>query len=503
MPRKEITGAAEGVINIPMINSERYKKITLAAVFCALVTASACVSCEKKDESTVSSSSSVSATEPDDTVDLNGTTLYWMADYDLNPTGGEKRSTALALFEDSFGAKIEWIPTTPETALADLQTRVNSGEPVDMFACELDGCPNGLAKGLFAPLDDYFDILEHDTELWDDVRGISDSLEYMGQHYVVPFSVSDPYLLTYSRKLMKDNKLSDPYELYKKGEWDYDAMTEMMDKFIYGDTGESDTGDGEEEESAPEPIEGRHGICGAFGRAALHSGGGSVIKLVDGKFTSGLYDDSITQAGKLIEKLSSGPYYDSGTYTAFPSDMSCLFFSSTDWTLRASNSQNKDAGIMVVPFPKAPGSEDYHVSCDYNARLLVNGSANPEAVATYIKCERLAVASEESKAAAKKAATKADKTSIGDSRGALTEEQYDAIQSYLDPGKCVPVSDLAYGMGDAMYSGGAFTFEAGGVMNRLESGLAEYPDTATDWETLVSSVSASVTNEVDRLNSGL
>ena len=37
--------------------------------------------------------------------------ITWLSDYDINPAKGEKRSSALEIFEDVFGGKINYVYT--------------------------------------------------------------------------------------------------------------------------------------------------------------------------------------------------------------------------------------------------------------------------------------------------------------------------------------------------------------------------------------------------------
>ena len=63
---------------------------------------------------------------------------------------------------------------------------------------------------------------------------------------------------------------------------------------------------------------------------------------------------------------------------------------------------------------------------------------------------------------------------VGEAKdGFLTEEQYDAVQEYLDTSVTVPVIDFSYGAGNRMFSKGGTTVETRGVMNNLESSMLE------------------------------
>ena len=144
--------------------------------------------------------------------------------------------------------------------------------------------------------------------------------------------------------------------------------------------------------------------------------------------------------------------------------------------------KNAKKDIMIVPFPKNPDAEEHYISCDYNARMLVKWSANPEAVAAYIKCERIAAMEEAYKELEKSALSVKEKDAYDKWKPFVTEEQFDAVQSYLDDAKKAPVFDFAYGMGAEMYGGGDFTYETRGVMNNLTESFLYGENAVEDWD---------------------
>lgn len=155
---------------------------------------------KSEDDVKISADASINEGDPD----IKGQTISWLSYYDVNPTGNDDRSIALTLFEDVYGAKVEWISTTYETKYDDLANRLLGGDPVDMFPYEWDAVPNGVYKNQYQPLDDYIDL---EDELWADVKGLADKMEYKGAHYVVPYCISDPVCIIYSRQMMEDEGL--------------------------------------------------------------------------------------------------------------------------------------------------------------------------------------------------------------------------------------------------------------------------------------------------------
>lgn len=396
--------------------------------------------------------------------DISGETIYWLSYYDLNPINNQDRSVALTLFEDKYGGKIEYISCTSTTMFDTLASRILGGDPVDMCPYEWGALPNGVTKEQYQPLDDYLDL---EDEIWSDMSDVIDMFEYNGKHYVVPYSLSDPLLITYSRTMCEENGLEDPYDLYEDGEWDWDAFMEMMTTFV---------------SNAPEG-ETRYGINGWFGQAITMSTGESFVEYDGEKFSNNITSPALEEAEGIMEEIMKLKLYDPTWYGALPSDGSTLFFAMADWAIGASNINNvpepevsedgiiEENDLMVVPFPKQPGTDEYYLNTNFGARMFVKNSDKGDAVAAYIKCERLAAMIDEYQEASKEKALIPEYNAQGKLKSYLTEEQYDAVQEYKDPTNISPVFDFGFGMGSRMYGDGDYTYETRGVMNNLTNAL--------------------------------
>lgn len=466
-------------------------KIIPAGLAAVSVMMTSVVSCRNKNSSSSEVNSlyktedEISADENEEeakgevSADISGQTITWLADYDLNPQNGQEKSVALSLFEDIYGASINYVYAGADDKFDTLSAMLLNGDEVDMFPYEWDAVPNGVMKEQYQPLDPYFDIMGVNDGLWDDMSDVIDMFEYNGEHYVMPYALSEPLLIIYSRSLMKAEKLQDPFELYLDGKWDWDAMMSMMKDFV------SNAGDGQT----------RYGIKGSFGQAVIQSTGHTVVNYDNGVFSNNINDPEIEKAELFMQEIASKKLYDPEWASCFPDDNSTLFFAASDWALGASNSKNPDADIMIVPFPKAADADVNYISCNFNARMLVKGSQKGEAVAAYIKCERLASVHEEYKALAKKEALAVPKTAAF-----VTEEQYDALQSFLDTSKVTPVFDFGYGMGERMYGDGDYTYETRGVMNNLTTAFLEGNEAVDSWAELRDAWTSVIDEEADIFN---
>lgn len=370
-------------------------------------------------------------TEPiqlEDPVDIHGTEIVWLSDYDLNPHPNEKRSVAVSLFEDVFGGKIKYVQTSARNRFTTLSSMLLSGEEVDMFEYVPEDFPKGVLSQYYQPLDKYFRSMGMNTGIWDDMTNVIDSLAYNNNHYVIPYSLSDPVVMTYSRKVIKDNNLQDPYELYKNDKWDWDSFLELSEDY--------------------RQKTGNHAVRGNLGNALIHSTGQNLIGYRNGKFVSNINTASIRYAELFMQDISSKSLYSTYWNNYYTTDT--LFFVYDSWILGASNVKNPDMDLMVVPVPKFPDADGNYITCEYNAKMLLRNSQKGDAVATYIQCERIAVTQEEYKKGAKDYALIPETSSNGTVKSYITEEQYDALQSFVDTSKVTPVFEYANGMGDGL-----------------------------------------------------
>lgn len=399
---------------------------------------------------------SVEPPEPEEPIDIHGTEIVWLSDYDLNPEEGAQRSVAVALFEDVFGGKIKYVQTSARNRFTTLSSMILSGEEVDMFEYEQGEFPKGALTKQYQPLDPYFRSMGMEKGIWDDMTDVIDSLEYKNKHYVIPYSISDPVVMTYSRKLIKDNKLQDPYELYKKDQWDWDTFLELSEKFT--------------------KKTGKPAVRGNLGNALIHSTGSRIINYnSNGKLFNNITDPCITTAELFMQDMSAKKLYSSYWYEYYTTDT--LFFAYDSWILGTSNVQNPEMDLMVVPVPKYPDADGYYIMCDFNAKMLVQNSRKGDAVATYIQCERIAASLEEYKKGAKEYALIPETSSNGTVKSYITEEQYDALQSFTDPLQVTPVFEYAGGMDDRL-SG------SGGLIENISNTFLINGGNEDDWKNL-------------------
>lgn len=166
------------------------------------------------------------------TGELENKTVKWMSDWDINPEfEGKDVAIDLAVFQERYGAEIEYHYVPYENRYEKLAEAINSGEGIDFFyGGNLDAFPKGAVKEMFQPVDDYIDF---DSPLWKDVKDFNDSAKWSdGKHYLAITRATDSCVVIYNRKTIQEAGLEDPAELYAKGEWDWDAFQNMLNKFV-------------------------------------------------------------------------------------------------------------------------------------------------------------------------------------------------------------------------------------------------------------------------------
>ena len=384
--------------------------------------------------------------------DIGGTEIVWLSDYDLNAQVGQKRPTPVALFEDIYGGKIRYVYTSLKNKYYTFSTMLLSGEQLDMVEYQQGTYPTGVLSEQYQPLDPYFRSMGLNYDIWENMEDIIDALSYKGQHYIIPYSFSNPFVLMYSRKLIRDYGLTDPYDLYKNDQWTWENFLNISETY--------------RNKTGKPAVRG-----GKFGDAVIHSTGFRIIGSRNGTLVNNINYAPIRYAELFMQELGRKSLYSTSSTENFSTET--LFFATESWILGTENVNNPNMDLMIVPVPKKEGTDGNYITCDFDAKMLVKNSTMGDAVATYIMCERIVASQPEYKAGAKAYATTPVKSSGGAVKSYITAEQYDALQTYLDPKITMPMFDYIWAMNDPE-----------GVMAGLSNSFLINGGNETDWKNL-------------------
>lgn len=386
-------------------------------------------------------------------VDISGKTLKWMGIYDLNPTNDSpERSAELALFEDTYGASIEYIPTTSDKRFDDLATAILGGTSPDIFVYEWLTFPYGISKGQYQPIDS---LIDWEDPMWADVKDTADKFIWKGEHYIAPlgYAFNDTQVLMYNQRLVEEEGLEDPYEMYLNGEWDWNAFEDMMKTFV-------ENGNGSD----------RYGIGGWWANAFVYTAGETMVTYDGEKFTNNLNSGNIERAQAVIEDIFKSNLIKRGWIggeSAFTSN-DLLFYSMGTWAYNAAANSMPDDTIQIVPFPKNPDLDEYYVSNKVSAYMWVKGSENGDVVKAWLDCNRLVNYDEKYK--------EITKEKFLTNNSGWTSEMYDVAMDFYDSDKFTQAYDYGYGlstyMGDEVMS---ILYE--GIVNELSENWIQTRET--------------------------
>ena len=302
--------------------------------------------------------------------------LIWMGTYDLNPAKEEdEKSVELTLFEKK-GGSIKWIEVWDDQKFDKLATAITSGKDVpDIFKYEWLAFPSQVVTGMYQSVDD---IVDFNADIWSDVKPTAEQFSLKGKHYVAPISFSVGTLMMYNKDIIDNEGLEDPYELYKKGEWNWDTWYDIMSSFKANASGEEE----------------RYGIAARwFAPQLVQQTGQTIVTYEDGVFKNNLNNPDLERAENLLYNLGKEGLVD---MTYYGSAKSCftagttLFYNMGTWAMSGTNGPTASDNWKVVPIPADPQSDEKYMSSDMLAYMWVKGSTAKEAVKCWFECSRVA-----------------------------------------------------------------------------------------------------------------
>ncbi|MBP0972928.1 MAG: carbohydrate ABC transporter substrate-binding protein [Oscillospiraceae bacterium] len=330
------------------------------------------------------------------TGELENKTIKWLSDWPIDSEGtGKTTPIDLAIFQERYGANIQWYQCTYEQRYDQLANYINSDEGIDFFyAGNFDAFPKGAIKKMFVPFDEYIDL---DSELWKDVKDINDSIAWKDGHYMAVVQMTgDNCAVMYNRDTVAELGFEDPVKLFEKGEWDWNKFQEMLEAFV----------------DLPNQ---KYGLDGWWFESALSATTGvPYIGMENGQLVNNLSNGDIERVQNYMYGLNTKGLVAIGVgdfgWTACPQyigEGKELFYPIGLWDLynvaNETNLKGEPTGwqvtygenCMFVPMPKDPEADDYYIPAYMESYCLVKGGGNPEGVARYLDCKRLTLINED------------------------------------------------------------------------------------------------------------
>ncbi len=367
------------------------KKIRkFAAVFTAFAAALGMASCGGSDDSSSSSSKAPeeiklnseaqeqvnSLADQLEDVQLENTTIKFMAHWDLNPGDGQVVPPHIQMFRDKYNGTIEYVPTTWDTRYDDLSTMVISNKSPDFFpAMDMDGFPKGVIKRIFQPFDEYLDF---DSDLWKDSKSVNDAFVFNGGHYVAATAAEPQYVCIYNPKTIEAAGLEDPAELFANDQWTMSKFKEMCVQFT----------DASKEQ---------YGVSGWWIASSLNDACGyPLITMENGKLVSNIEKPEVAAVQDFMYGLGqAGVFCPDRGRAGGVGDGKTLFFPCGLWSIQNNPESSieygdvANGGVMFVPMPRMDDSDKYYISSRSDGYHLVAGAKNPKGVVAFLNCMQL------------------------------------------------------------------------------------------------------------------
>ncbi len=300
--------------------------------------------------------------------------IIWMGTYDLNPRKGADKTVEMTLFNNK-GGTVKFSQVSDSEKFDKLAAALMSQKDVpDIFKYEWMAFPAQVLKDMYQPVDDIVDFSE---PLWADVKKNADLFVMGGKHYVAPISFTVGTLMMYDQDVIDSEGLSDPYEEYKNGNWNWDVWYDMMAEFV---------------DNAPADTE-RYGINGWYQTQLIQQTGKTMVNYDGEKFTSNLNDPDIERAENLLYDIGKNKYVITdwlGNARKALSDGNILFYCMGTWAMTGNNGPTDSDTWRVVPVPSDPNNDNKYMTADMLAYMWVKGSTANEAVKTWFECSRMA-----------------------------------------------------------------------------------------------------------------
>ncbi len=450
----------------------------------AVVLTFALVGCDSSEE-TSSKSDEIAVVSTDDIepiADGEESTLVWMANYDLNPsTDDGERTVGLTLFEEK-GGSIEYMRVTSSNQFTKLAAAVTAGtDAPDLFAYNTLAFPCQVVQGFYQPLDD---VIDFDSDLWSGVKDTADQFMLDGKHYVAPIEYGLTALLYYDKNVIAEEGLDDPIDLYYAGEWDYDAMDDLMSEYVNNAEGD----------------EVRYGINGWYAPQMVAQTGETLVTTEDNiTYESNLDSAKIASVMERLYNWQKNGYVEPnwiGT-AADAFEQNILFYSMGTWAAMGDNGPDVQGDWGMVPYPSDPTYEGEKPisSASITSYMWVTGSEKTDAVRCFYECYRIAQTDPTYAETGLEKAMAASPT--------WTEEDFELMSDLTNPEKVYLLFDPAYGVSSLM--GDDFSGFMSGVClaNWLykSTSVADEDGNTYTWTQSKEKYSGTVEEEVATINS--
>lgn len=311
-----------------------------------------------------------------------------------------------------------------------LTTAISSGESPDLVDYADNTFPLLMSKNMYTPLEEYMDM---SAPQWAGLEPYINQYKWGGKNYYYPWAYNvSPYFLVYNRGVFEQIGIEDPKELYDKGEWTWDTMTDCIRKFIDSDADGNRTG--------------LYGATAYSAQSFINSTGMALISVgEDGKLVQNFNNANVDRAANFMQTLKKEGLasFQEGVIdvdTTPIKEGTAAFQGMGEWIISGfARLMQKDDTLdyFFVPFPRDPEADEYYYSMSTFGYLVPAGSKYAKQASVFINCCRLSNTDEDLKATTKDSIMRSKK---------YTDEMYEFLMSFKDINNFHAVVDTPYGL---------------------------------------------------------
>ena len=420
-------------------------------------------------------------------------TLKYLGFYDI--TSDQKGTEQCLIFQsDVYGGTIDYTSVPFGAAFYDkLANLIASDDSPDIVTKDAMLRPGNVSKSLFEPLDGKIDLT---TPLWKDIAGVVEDFSWKNKHYYYPHRTTTLYALNYSKQTIAENDLTDPYDLYRAGEWTWDAWRDIMIQFCDKDDDNI----------------GFYATDTTVDAFILTTGTSIVDTQPSGVISNNIANPNVTRAMQFIETLCrDGVSYGKqlGDWVppqTFATECDRLLFlcMEPEWTYIAATEQLQNpkgvdndifdtvSDFAFVPFPRDTQADAYYQGYDTFGYLVPKGAKNIDGAIEFINLNRAYDVDPTIQAQVKKDHCQPEKiyfekgSNIGKEKWQITwgEQEYDLWREMCDPANFSFVTEDAYGFNSDFQSQLATV-----VMDVVENG-SSWTQTSAEFSPIIDAIVA-------------
>jgi multiple sugar transport system substrate-binding protein len=287
----------------------------------------------------------------------------------MNPDEEEKYEEKLKKYcnIDIQSIQVTWFEYPQKLAAL-----VMSGDSPDMLLARwgLFDYPSYIVNDLVQPINEYTDL---NHPLYSKIKEYMDILTWKdNKNYIMVAGVNNAVCVTYNKQAFENAGLDNPWELYKKNEWDWTKMAELAEELYFD----------ENNDGTPE----------VWGLVAVPSyltftTGIPFGEFKDGKFVNNsLHPDIVRCMSYLydlfvIKKIAT---YEASPATLLKGGKTAMLLADFEQATSSElNELKKEGKIGIVPYPRDPEKNMYYTWGYVPSYFIPKGAKNPKAAIAY------------------------------------------------------------------------------------------------------------------------